>query len=135
MKENAVYNDFLNSSNIIIGMSGGEGWGLPEFQSLALGKHAVLLNAHSYQSWANKEMAVMVEPKEKISSVDGRFFQAGQPFNQGSIYDWDEESFITACEQAIERVKANPINLAGASLQQTHSKEKFLGDVTSFLLS
>ncbi len=46
MKENSVYNQFLNSGNIIIGMSGGESWGLPEFHSIALGKHSVMLNAH-----------------------------------------------------------------------------------------
>ena len=42
MVQNVLYNDFLNSGDIIIGMSGAEGWGLPEFQSAAIGKHAVI---------------------------------------------------------------------------------------------
>ena len=49
MDKNKSYNEFLNSSDIIIGMSGGEGWGLPEFQSVAIGKPSVILNAHGYK--------------------------------------------------------------------------------------
>jgi hypothetical protein len=56
MNENSIYNEFLNSADIILGMSGGEGFGLPEFQSIALGKHAVLLNAHAYKTWAPSEI-------------------------------------------------------------------------------
>ena len=36
MQKNSLYNDFLNSGNIVLGMSGAEGWGLPEFQSVVL---------------------------------------------------------------------------------------------------
>ena len=65
MQKNSLYNDYLNSSNIILGVSGGEGWGLPEFQSVALGKHAVVLNATGYKSWANDENSVLLEPSEQ----------------------------------------------------------------------
>ncbi len=41
MENNEAYNDFLNSNDIFIGMSAAEGWGLPEFQSAALGKHVI----------------------------------------------------------------------------------------------
>jgi len=46
-------------------MSGGEGWGLPEFQSVALGKHGVILNSSGYQDWANEKNTVMVQPNGK----------------------------------------------------------------------
>ena len=48
-----MYNDFLNSSDIVLGMSGGM-LGLPEFQSAYLGKHAVLLNVSAYKDWAKE---------------------------------------------------------------------------------
>jgi hypothetical protein len=116
MKENSLYNDYLNSSEIIIGMSGGEGWGLPEFQSLCLGKHAVILNAHAYKDWANDENAVLVEPSGKISAIDGLFFHQDAPYNQGSIFNWEEKAFIDGCHAAIDRVKSNPVNEKGLAL-------------------
>ena len=51
MPTNTAYNDYLNSGDIIIGMSGGEGWGLPEFHSVALGKYGIILNAHAYKEF------------------------------------------------------------------------------------
>ena len=129
MKENAVYNDFLNSGHIILGMSGGEGWGLPEFQSIALGKHAVLLNAHSYKTWATSDMATFVNPSAKIPVYDNMFFKQGEPFNQGNIFDWNEEEFLAACDSAISKAKSNPINSAGLSLQDTYNKDKFVDNV------
>lgn len=117
MQTNESYNDFLNSGDIIIGMSGGEGWGLPEFHSLALGKHAVILNAHVYRDWANQENAVLVEPSKKIEAYDNMFFNKGTPYNQGNIFTFDEEAFIDGCEKAIERSKNNRINNEGLKLQ------------------
>jgi hypothetical protein len=36
MPSNQMYNDLLNNTDIVLAMSGGEGWGLPEFQTVAL---------------------------------------------------------------------------------------------------
>ena len=121
---NEAYNDFLNSNNIVLAMSGGEGWGLPEFHSVALGKHAVVLNAHSYKDWATDDNSVLIPPFDKISSVDGVFFRKGAPYNQGNIFSWDEDLFIAGCESVIERYKSNPINKAGLKLQQDFTYEK-----------
>jgi len=129
MRENSVYNDFLNSANIIIGMSGGEGWGLPEFQSVALGKHAVLLNAHAYKSWATPDMATFVNHSAKITAVDNMFFKKDDAFNQGNIFDWNEDEFIAACELAVKKVQNNPVNTNGLTLQQTYNKEVFADNV------
>lgn len=129
MKENVVYNDYLNSAHIILGMSGGEGWGLPEFQSIALGKHAVLLNAHAYKTWATSSMATLVNPSGKIPVYDNIFFRQGDPFNQGNIFDWNEEDFLAGCEAAIAKVRANPLNEAGLVLQTAYSKETFADSV------
>ena len=124
MEKNAQYNDFLNSADIILGMSGGEGWGLPEFHSTALGKHSVILNAHGYKGWADEFNSCLVEPSGKTECYDGTFFLKGAEFNQGSIYDWEEDAFIDACEKAIERRKAGKVNEHGLSLQQDFTVQK-----------
>jgi len=121
MATNEDYNDYLNSADIMIGMSGGEGFGLPEFQSVALGKHAVIMNAHGYKSWATAENSVLVNPSGKMPAYDGKFFVQNTPFNQGNIYDFNEEEFIAGCEAAIERVGKNKVNEEGLKLQTTHS--------------
>lgn len=126
MPQNELYNDFLNSGEIILGMSGGEGWGLPEFQSVALGKHAVILNASSYKDWATNENCVLVNPNGKEEVFDDIFFHRGQAFNQGNIFTWDENEFIEGCEKAIKRVKESRENSAGQLLQEQFNKEKFV---------
>jgi len=127
--QNELYNDFLNSGDIVIGMSGGEGWGLPEFQSVAIGKHAVILNAHSYKEWATPENSVLVNPNGKEEAYDDMFFHKGQPFNQGNIFTWNEDEFINACEIAIERVKSNRENISGIALQEKFNKESFVDSI------
>jgi glycosyltransferase involved in cell wall biosynthesis len=126
MVQNKLYNDYLNSGDIIIGMSGGEGWGLPEFQSVALGKHAVIMNAHGYKEWANEKNSVLVEPKGKIDAADGFFFHKGGPWNQGQIFDFSEEEFIAACEEAVARVEKSRENTEGLKLQEDFSSEKMV---------
>ena len=134
MKENGQYNDYLNSSDIVIGMSGGEGWGLPEFQSVCLGKHAVILNAHAYKDWANNENAVLVEPSpEKASSVDNVFFVNGSPFNQGTLFDWEEEAFLDGCDKAIERVKSNRVNENGLELVEKFTYSNTLDEILKLM--
>jgi glycosyltransferase involved in cell wall biosynthesis len=118
MKENSVYNDFLNSSDITLAMSGGEGWGLPEFHSVAMGSHAVVLNCNGYKSWANEKNSVLVEPEGKLPAHDGRFFLDGANVNQGNIFDWNEDKFIAACEEAVKRVEKNKLNEEGLKLQE-----------------
>jgi len=127
MQHNSIYNDFLNSANIIIGMSGGEGWGLPEFHSVAIGKHAVIMDGHGYKSWANSENATLVNPsKQMIDSEDGIFFRKNLPYNQGQIFDFNEDDFISACEEAALKVGKNKVNSNGLKLQQDFSIEKFV---------
>jgi glycosyltransferase involved in cell wall biosynthesis len=133
MPKNSIYNDYLNSADIIIGMSGGEGWGLPEFQSVALGKHSVMLNASSYKEWATKENSTLVEPSGKIEVYDGKFFQKGSPFNQGFIYDFNEDAFIAGCEQAIERVSSNKVNEEGLKIKDNFQYSSLANKLLSMI--
>jgi hypothetical protein len=123
---NAMYNDFLNSNHIVLAMSGGEGWGLPEFHTVGLGKHAVVLNAHAYKGWANSDNAVLVNALNKVPAYDGIFFKEGLPFNQGNIFSFDDDEFIAGCEAAIKRYQENPVNSAGLKLQDDFTYEKTL---------
>ena len=133
MTKNSTYNEFLNGGHIIIGMSGGEGWGLPEFQSVGIGKHSVIMDAHGYKSWATEENSVLVPPSEKIDAYDNVFFQKGSEFNQGKIFDFDEDSFIDGCEKALERHKDNPVNEQGLKIQDEFSPSKTFDSIISML--
>jgi len=118
MPTNSVYNEYLNSADIVIGMSGGEGWGLPEFQSVAMGKHSVILDCNGYKSWATPENSVLVQPSKKISAVDGVHFHENGNTNQGSIFTFEEDAFIDGCEKALERYRNKKENLEGLKLQE-----------------
>lgn len=133
MQKNSIYNDYLNSGDIIIGMSGGEGWGLPEFQSIAMGKHGIILNAHAYKEWANVNNSTLVEPNGKIEAYDNMFFHKDQPFNQGNIFDFDPDEFIFACEKTIEKVKNNRLNSEGLKLQEQFSSEKLKQNILNII--
>ena len=133
MESNETYNDYLNSGDIIIGMSGGEGWGLPEFHSLALGKHGVILNAHVYKDWANEENACLVDSCGKIEAYDNMFFHKGAVTNQGNIYTFKEEDFIDACEKAIKRFESNKINENGLKLQEEYTSDNTLSQILKLM--
>ena len=133
MGQNALYNDYLNSADIVIGMSGGEGWGLPEFQSVALGKYAIVLDVNGYKSWANKENSILINPSEKIEAYDNMFFRKDQPFNQGNIFTFDEDEFIAGCEKAIEQVRINSVNANGLKLQDQFSSQNMADQILNHL--
>jgi hypothetical protein len=115
---NEAYNDLLNANHIVIGASGAESWSLPEFQCVALGKHAVIHNCSGYKEWATEENSVLFQSLNKISSVDNVFFKENGDFNVGSIFDWDEDEFIHGLELAVKRYEESPINTKGLELQE-----------------
>jgi hypothetical protein len=129
IEDNKMYNDFLNSGDIIIGMSGAEGWGLPEFHSVALGKHSVILNAHSYKGWANNDNSILIEPSGKTEVYDNMFFIKDQKFNQGNIYTFNDDDFIDGCEKAIKKVESNKINKNGLKLQDDFNVDKLVDNI------
>ncbi len=129
MPSNEMYNDLLNNTDIILAMSGGEGWGLPEFQSVALGKHCVGLNAHAYKEWMNEDNTVLIQPNGKIPCYDNIFFKQGLEFNQGNIFDWDEKEFLEALDKVEMRYKNNPINKEGLKLQEKFTYSKMVDSI------
>lgn len=117
MTTNAEYNSFLQSGQIYIAMSGGEGRGLPEYHATAMGAWPVALNAHAYKDYLNADNAVLVNPNSKIPAADGVFFAPNGQFNVGNIFDFNGDEFIAACELA-EQKAAQGLNVKGLDLQK-----------------
>lgn len=133
LQENSLFNDVLNNTDIVLAMSGGEGWGLPEFQAVAMGKHCVGLNAHAYKEWMNEENSILVQPSSKINVYDNIFFKEGLPYNQGQIFDWNEQDFIEGMEKAEERFLGNSENKNGLKLQEEFSYSKTVDKIISIM--
>lgn len=131
---NEDYNEFLNSADVIIGMSSGEGWSIPEFSSVALGKHGVILNAHAHQTWATEKNSVLVNPlSEKIDCYDNVFFKKGTDINQGQYFNYKEDDFVAACEEVIKRVESNKVNTEGLKLQEEFTYAKTVDEILKLI--
>jgi hypothetical protein len=133
MPSNEAYNDLLNNTDIVLAMSGGEGWGLPEFQSVALGKHCIGLNAHAYKDWMNEKNSVLISPNGKIPCYDNIFFKQGVEFNQGNIFDWSEEEFLQGLDLVESRYKNSPINTEGLKLQEQFTYSKMVDSILDIM--
>jgi hypothetical protein len=133
LQSNTAYNDLLNNTDIVLAMSGGEGWGLPEFQTVALGKHCVGLNAHAYKDWMTEENTALVKPTGKIPVYDNIFFKKGAEFNQGSIFDWESQDFFDALDQVELKFKNNPVNKAGLELQEKFTYSKMVDSILDIM--
>lgn len=118
MQTNIEYNQFINNNDIVLSPFRGEGRDLPTFHSVGLGKHCLSLRAHAYLDYLNDENAVLINPSGKIKAVDNIFFYEGQPFNNGNLYDWQENDYLNALDVVLERFKNNPINEKGLELQK-----------------
>jgi len=125
---NSQVNDLINSIDVdLTGLSGAEGWNLPAFNATALGKWSVVLNATAHKDWANKNNSILVSPNGMTSSVDNVFFKAGEPFNQGDIFTWDENEVASAMEFA--ETKAKTKNVEGLKLQEEFTYKKTLSKI------
>ena len=132
LKTNSEVNEFLNAIDIDLGgLSGAEGWNLPSFNATALGKWSIVLNATSHKDWANNNNSILLEPSGKIPCYDGQFFHQGQPFNQGSIYDFNEDEAISKMEEAENKCKQE--NTEGLKLQQEFSYGKTVDKILEYL--
>ena len=116
---NSEVNDILNSVDIdLSGLSGAEGWGLPAFNCTCLGKWSVVLNATSHKDWATRDNAILVEPSGLIEAYDNTFFKKGGEFNQGEIYDFNDDEAMQAIEKAVAFAENKVVNTAGIETGQ-----------------
>lgn len=101
LPKNSQVNDYLNSIDIDLGgMSGAEGWNLPSFNATCLGKWSLVLNSTAHQDWASSKNSILIEPDGKEEVYEEIFFKKGADFNQGNIYTFDDDEFISAMEKA-----------------------------------
>lgn len=132
LKTNKEVNEFLNAVDIdLTGLSGGEGWNLPAFNSTCLGKWSVVLNETSHKDWANTDNSILVESSGKMSCADGKFFSNQGHFNQGEFYDWDIDSFVAALEKA--ETKVGQINTEGQKLADKFTYSKTVDGILSHI--
>lgn len=124
VKTLSEYNDIINATDIVIDMSKAEGFSLPSFTALALGKHGIIHNCSAMKDWANSNNAVMVEPSGKIKAVDGIFFHGQGDFNIGNFYKWEEKDLLDAFDKVLEKKKQNKVNIEGLKLQNDFNFEK-----------
>jgi hypothetical protein len=132
LQTNKEVNDLLNSIDIdLTGLSGAEGWNLPAFNATCLGKWSIVLDATSHKDWANKDNSILVQPSGQFDCYDQVFFQKGTDFNQGTFFDWNEDSVICAMEMAEK--KARQINTEGqklaANLTYSNTADKILSSI------
>jgi len=117
MQTNSDVNDFINSIDIdLTGLSGGEGWNLPSFNSTALGKWSVVMNATAHKDWATKENSILIEPTKLKDCYDNIFFKKGNAFSQGQFFDITDEEMESAILDSVNYAKKP--NPEGLKLQQ-----------------
>ena len=132
LKTNQEVNEFINAIDIdLTGLSGGEGWNLPAFNSTCLGKWSVVLNKTSHKDWANKNNSVLVESSGQMDCADGKFFAKGGQFNQGVFYDWNFDSVISAMETAESKV--GQINTEGQKLADKFTYSNTVDKILSLI--
>jgi len=128
LKTNSEVNDLMNAVDInLSGLSGGEGWNLPAFNSACLGKWPIVLNSSSHKDWANSSNCILVEPNGEEEAYDNIFFNRGSPFNQGSISNFSKESFYDAVDKSINKNKN--INIDGQKLKEKFSYKKTIKSI------
>jgi len=132
LKTNKEVNELMNAIDIdLTGLSGGEGWNLPAFNSSCLGKWSVVLNETSHKDWATKDNSILVESDGELECQDNKFFMKGSPFNQGTFYNWNKESVIAAMEEAEKKV--GQVNSEGQKLADKFTYSKTVDSIISLI--
>ena len=132
LKTNSEVNDYLNSLNIdLSGLSGAEGWNLPSFNSTALGKWSIVLNATAHKDWATKDNSILVQPSGKEECYDNLFFKKENSFNQGNINTFTDDDFYNAVDRAISKHESK--NLEGKNLQEKFTYKETVNKILNII--
>lgn len=128
--KNSQVNQFLNSIDIDLGgMSGAEGWNLPSFNAVCLGKWSIVLNCSAHKDWATKENSILVEPSGKQPIYDNIFFKRENEFNSGDKYIFADQDLISAMNKAVDKVKDKEKNHAGLKLKEAFSYKNTVDNI------
>lgn len=130
---NVEYNKLLNCCDIdLTGLSSCEGFNLPAFNALCLGKWCVFLDAHVHKDYANEQNAILVEPSGMRDAADGVFFHPGQPFNQGKWFDVEDEAILDSFDRAVEKAKTP--NPDGEALSEKFTYSNLVEKISNLLV-
>lgn len=121
-------NELYNSTDIIIDMSGNEGYGLPGAICTGLGKHAIVHHNGGALQWATKDNAVLIQSSGKVPANDGMFFTPNGQFNAGNFWEYNEQDFLDGLDEVYKRWSTNRVNEAGLELQK-HDARTFAYDI------
>lgn len=119
LETNSEVNQLLNAIDVdLSGISNGEGFNLPSFNSTALGKWSVVTNCSAHKDWATKENSILLEVEsEKQPCYDNMFFKQNSQFNQGSYYKVSDDVIVWGMEAALEKAQNQSLNKEGLKLQ------------------
>lgn len=133
LQTNAEVNDLLNASDInLTGLSLLEGFNLPLFNSLCLGKWAISLNQHVHRDYCNDKNSFLVPASSKIPASDGLFFNPGQRWNQGNWFNFEDDAAIAAMEASLAKAKER--NIDGEKLKEDFSYSKLTDKILENIL-
>ena len=128
LKTNVEMNQLYNSFDVdLSGTARSEGFNIPAFTATALGKWSIVTNCTAHKDWATATNSILVEPKGMVPASDSIFFVPGQPFSQGNMYDFSEESLIEAMEKA-EKLAKTP-NTEGRKLAETFTYKRTVDEI------
>ena len=134
LKTNSEVNHLLNNIDIdLSGLSNGEGWNLPSFNSTALGKWSIVSNCSAHKDWATEDNCILVEPVGKQPCYDNFFFKEGMPFNQGEYYKLNGDDILAAFDKAVER--AGQYNTEGTKLRDKFTYSKTVDSILDYIYS
>lgn len=128
-EKNSMVNEVYNAIDIdLSGMNGNEGWGLPSFNAACLGKICVVGNGGAHKDWAYGKNIILMEPDGKRPAYDNFFFKEGLPFNQGTFYDFNEDTLIDGMERAL-KLKSSYVEEERLDLQEEFSYKKSIDKI------
>lgn len=133
LKTNSEVNNFLNNIDVdLSGISGGEGWGLPSFNSTALGKWSIVSNCSAHKDWATEKNSILLKTSGKIPSHDGMFFVQGRKFSQGNFFKITDETILEGFERALKLAKTP--NIEGEKLRNEFSYENTVNSLLKIIV-
>jgi hypothetical protein len=126
-------NEAFNCANIILDGGANEGWSLPAFHCLGLGKYMVGVRTMGVREWAGVGGADLIDPDGKVPCYDGKFFQQGTGWNQGNFYSYDTEKFSEAMDSALTKKLANKTNQQGFKIQEEFTWGKTVDQILTHM--
>ncbi len=131
-EKNSKFNEVMNAADVdLSGLSGAEGWNLPHFNMLCLGKQAISLDEHAHRDYTGESGAKLVSPLRKQEIYDGMFFKKGDKFNQGNMFTWREDEVIKSILE-IDKV-AKERNTDGEKLKDKFTVEFTVDKLLSYV--